>query len=476
MSGQTRTNQPGDNTDDLDFDLDLDNLDDEALQRLLEEDPALEEELRALEAEELDFMSEETADAQDGASASDLYPGEDQGLYEELGEAEAVHTDESVSEADVPPHDPSDPPFVATPEHDDLADYDYDETISGAEVDVPPIEVHTAPEVEASPDEALALSIRPVPRINVHVFCTSEKMQALVEQATMDRRFSKAHVTIQSGDAHYAAEMFAHESTPNLLVLEAGGDPTTLLAGLDALAQVCDPSTRVIVVGEINDIRLYRELMERGISDYVVTPPSPLHLIKAIGDLYADPSAPPIGKSLVFVGARGGSGSSSICHNVAWAIAEEMKTDTVLLDLDLAFGTASLDFEQDPSQGLTEALLAPERLDDVLLDRLLQKCTDRLSLFAAPNVLERDYDMPTESYETVVDMLRGSAPCIAVDLPHLWSSWARLLLQTADEIVLTATPDLSSFRNAKNIVETIKAQRSNDAPPILVLNQTNVPK
>ncbi|MEM9989589.1 MAG: pilus assembly protein CpaE, partial [Pseudomonadota bacterium] len=156
--------------------------------------------------------------------------------------------------------------------------------------------------------------------------------------------------------------------------------------------------------------------------------------------------------------------------------AEEMKSDTILMDLDLAFGTAGLDFEQDPSQGLAEALSAPDRLDDVLLDRLLQKHTDRLSLFSAPNMLDQDYDLPTESFDTVLEKVRGAAPCIAVDLPHVWSAWSKMMLQTADEIILTATPDLSSFRNAKNIIETIKVHRTNDSPPILVLNQVNVPK
>ena len=107
----------------------------------------------------------------------------------------------------------------------------------------------------------------------------------------------------------------------------------------------------------------------------------------------------------------------------------------------------------------------PNGLNDVLLDRLLQKCSDRLSLFVAPNLLDRDYDLPADSFESVIDTVRQTAPSIAIDLPHMWSSWSKMLLQTADEIVLTATPDLSSFRNAKNIVETIKVHRNNDAPP-----------
>ncbi len=316
----------------------------------------------------------------------------------------------------------------------------------------------------------------PVPRINIGIFCETEAISDLAEASAADRRLSKAHVSIFMGGVRKAAQHYQSQSTPNLLVIEVSSAGKELFDGLAKLADVCDPTTKVIIVGAINDIRLYRELMNRGISEYLIAPKSPIQLTRSIASLYIDPSAPPLGRSMVFVGARGGVGSSTICHNVAWAMAERHQSDTVILDLDLAFGTASLDFEQDPSQGLAEALASPERLDDVLLERLLQKCTDRLSLFAAPNVLEHDYDMPASAFEEVVDMVRKGVPNLVVDLPHAWTGWTRHVLQTADDIVLTATPDLSSFRNAKNMLESIKAARANDAPPILVLNQTGVPK
>ncbi|WP_306252220.1 AAA family ATPase [Parvularcula sp. IMCC14364] len=316
----------------------------------------------------------------------------------------------------------------------------------------------------------------PVPRINIGVFCETQGTSELVEAAASDRRLSKAHINIFMGGLKKAVQHFQSETTPNLLIIETVSPNSELFEGLEQLAEVCDPSTKVIVVGHVNDVRLYRELMDRGISEYLISPKRPIQITRSIASLYVDPSAPPIGRSIVFVGARGGVGSSTVCHNVAWAIAELHKSDTVILDLDLAFGTASLDFEQDPSQGLAEALAAPERLDDVLLDRLLQKCTDRLSLFAAPNMLDRDYDMPASSFEEVLDMVRRGVPNLVIDLPHAWTEWTRSILHSADEIVITATPDLSSFRNAKNLIESVKASRTNDAPPYLVLNQMGVPK
>lgn len=333
-------------------------------------------------------------------------------------------------------------------------------------------------EVVAESDPVLAeigddeeVDHRPVPRISIHAFCETPGTTAILERASVDRRLSKAHLTVHMGGIAKAIEHFSSAATPNLVILETNEGGPALFAQLGELSEVCDPSTKVVIIGRVNDIALYRELVRQGISEYIVRPRSPMQLIKTIAALYVDPAAAPIGKTIAFVGARGGVGSSTIAHNVAWCAAEEHKTDTIILDLDLPFGTASLDFEQDPTSGLIEALSSPERLDDVLLDRLLQKHTDRLSLFTAPNLLDRDYNIDDQAFETVVDVVRSAAPTIIVDMPHLWTSWSRRLLQTADEIVITAAPDLASFRNTKNLVDIISGARPNDSAPILVLNQ-----
>jgi pilus assembly protein CpaE len=183
-----------------------------------------------------------------------------------------------------------------------------------------------------------------------------------------------------------------------------------------------------------------------------------------------------VGQVIAFVGAKGGSGSSTVCHNTAFAIAAALKSDVVIADFDLPFGTAGLDFNQDPIQGLADALATPDRLDEVLLDRLLSRCSDHLSLFAAPGTLDRPYDIAPESCETVLGVMRENVPWIAVDVPHLWTAWAKQVVLRADYVVITASPDLANLRNAKNLVDQMKATRPNDRPPLLVLNQVGVPK
>jgi pilus assembly protein CpaE len=317
---------------------------------------------------------------------------------------------------------------------------------------------------------------RPVPRISIHAFCEFPDTGAALQRAGADRRLSKAHLQVQLGGIAAAVEHYAGQVTPNLLIVETRLTGQDALNELDSLAEVCDPATKVVVVGRVNDVSLYRELMRRGASEYLVAPLAPLQLIEVISGLYTDRDSAPIGKVVAFVAARGGAGASTLSHNVAWAIAEELHIETTIVDLDLPFGTCGLDFNDESSQGVADALSAPERLDDVLLDRLLLKRGDHLSLFTAPAALERDYDAVPESYEAVIDAVRQSCPCVVLDLPHGWNPWIRACLMAADEIVVVATPDLTSLRNAKNLIEIVKNSRPNDTPPRLVLNQVNQPK
>jgi pilus assembly protein CpaE len=317
---------------------------------------------------------------------------------------------------------------------------------------------------------------RPVPRISIDAFCEFPDTLAEFERAAADRRLSKAHVSVQSGGVAGAVKFFADHPTPNLIIVETRGQGEEVIAELEQLATVCDETTKVVVIGRENDVQLYRELTRRGVSEYLVAPLNTLQIIETIANLYVTAKAPPIGRVVVFAGARGGVGASTLAHNVGWCIAEGLKIDTAIIDFDLAFGTLGLNFNEDTGQGVADALAAPERLDDVLLDRLLIKCGDRLSLFAAPALLDRDYDIDTNAYEAVVDQVRRSIPCVIVDLPHAWTPWARQTLLAADEIVLVATPDLASLRNTKNMLDIIRARRPNDMAPKLIINQAGMPK
>jgi pilus assembly protein CpaE len=320
------------------------------------------------------------------------------------------------------------------------------------------------------------IQISPLPRISMQAFCETAELASIISDAAGDRRMDKAHVKVHMGGAPAAIEAYRSAPTPNLILLEVGHDRSKLHGDLDELSQFCDAGTKVIVVGRTNDIALYRELMARGISEYLVLPFGVLDFVRNISLLYTGEGSEPLGRVLAFVGAKGGVGSSTVSHNVAWSIARELETQTVIVDMDLAYGTAGLDFNQDPPQGIADAVFAPERLDANMIDRLLSKCTDHLSMLAASATLDRIYDFDENAFDMTFDILRASVPCIVVDVPHVWTAWSKRVLTAADDVVVVASPDLANLRNAKGLLDILRAARPNDHKPKLVLNNVGMQK
>ncbi len=319
--------------------------------------------------------------------------------------------------------------------------------------------------------------IAPVPRVTIQAFCDSPDIATALESAATDRRMQKAHVRVQAGGAAGAVAAFSQAPTPNVIILEVGqSEQAQFLRNLDELSEVCDTGTRVLVVGHVNDVLLYRDLIRRGVSDYLIAPLSPVDMVRAISGLFTAPGSDPVGRIVAVVGAKGGVGASTVAHNLAWAFSRDLDMATVVADLDIAFGTAGLDFNQDPPQGIAEAIFAPDRLDANVVDRLMSKCSDKLSLLAAPAVLDRTCDLTETTFDQLMDLLRANVPCIVLDVPHVWCAWTKRLLLAADDIVIVAEPELASLRNAKNMADLLRQQRPNDHPPRLLLNRVGLPK
>ena len=317
--------------------------------------------------------------------------------------------------------------------------------------------------------------ISPAPRVSVQVFCVTEATATTSRAAAEDRRLAKAHLSVHMGGIEAAIEAYHKAPTPNVIVLETEGH-SNILAGLDDLAGVCDPGTRVIVIGTANDITPYRELVRRGVNDYVIGPVEVLDVVRSICSLFSASEAVTVGRMIAVVGAKGGVGASTVAHNIAWHIARDVALDSVVIDLDLAFGTASLDYNQDPVQGIANAVFSPDRLDSSFMERLLAKCTDNLSLLAAPAALDQVYDFGADAFDSIFDTLRMTTPCIVLDVPHQWTAWTRRALVGADDILIVAEPDLANMRNTKNMMNILKSARPNDRPPLYCINQTGMAK
>ena len=317
---------------------------------------------------------------------------------------------------------------------------------------------------------------RPIPAISIRVFYETSNTAKLVNTISSDRRLARADVEMVEGGLPASIAYLQTNASPNLLIVESALPAAQMIEQIDALAEHCDPGIQVMVIGAMNDIALYRQLIARGVSEYIVPPVPPVHLIRSIAGLFSDPEVPFMGKSVSVIGAKGGVGASTIAHNLAWSVSENARLNTTLVDLDLSFGTTALDFNQEGAQSVLDALLAPERTDDSVISRLLTTATDRLSLFTAPASVANDHEIDPSAYDVVIQAVRRTVPYVILDLPHIWSNWLKDTLVSSDEVILVCQPDLASLRNGKNLIDRLKNERPNDTPPRVVLNMAGVPK
>jgi pilus assembly protein CpaE len=335
---------------------------------------------------------------------------------------------------------------------------------------IPP---HMAVPQDSAPREG---GEKALPQISIHSFCDRQETARVINEMSQDWRMKRTNSKIYMGGLSAAIEFYHQENTPSLILVETGMRGDELFSQLESLASVCDEGTKVVIIGAANDIRLYRQLMEKGVSDYIVPPLLALNLIRSLGDLYLDPEAPFIGRVTAFFGAKGGVGSSTLAHNIAWSLSESLGQETSLVDLDSSFGTTGLDFAYDNAHGLEEALSQVDRLDETLLDRIMIRHTQKLSILPAASSLNGKPTMDQEAYESVVNGVRSISPVTILDMPHYWADWTTNILTSVDDVVITATPDLANLRNTKNLVDFLREHRPNDPDPLLILNKTGMSK
>ena len=308
-------------------------------------------------------------------------------------------------------------------------------------------------------------------RINIGAFVLSPELGSLVESIKGDRLFLRSTMSVHEGGSRGAIEYLGTNSTPDLLIIETTAQDDALFEELGALADVCAPGTRVIIVGTENDVNLFKTLIDQGISQYFVGVPSEEELKAAISDAFVDKQQSEKCKVIAVAGIRGGVGSSVIAHNVATEIASLTRDDVIVVDLDINYGTGALNFNIQPQNTIVDALAQAGSLDEVLLNRFLEKCTENVSLLASPGSLSTGMEISSLNLEPLINMVRQMASYVVLDLPHVWNNWVQDVLVDADETILVGTPDLYNLRDGKNIIEFLSPHRGVDAPVRVVLNR-----
>jgi pilus assembly protein CpaE len=286
-----------------------------------------------------------------------------------------------------------------------------------------------------------------------------------------DRRLAKARPAFFDGSIEAAVQQYQTVPSADLLIIETHDPSDAIFQQLDPLSEVCRADTNLILIGAHNDVGLYRALTKAGVREYLPMPVDTHNLLETVVEVCADPTDQKQGRLVSFIGASGGAGSTTIANNVSWCLGKLFDGEVTLVDLDLAFGTVSIDFNLESPENSAQALGQAERLDEQFLARIIGKYNDNLGLLTAPGECSRAADLDPQALEEMLKRLRSNAAWVAADLPRNWDLGVRHVLDSSDEIVLTAVPTLASLRNAKSLTDVLNAKRKNDAPVRVVLNR-----
>ncbi len=312
-------------------------------------------------------------------------------------------------------------------------------------------------------------------RVTIEAFASEKATRATLEQAAADSRLSRSRMTVRDGGLAGAIAHFRENPTPQVLIVEETGDDQALMAALGQLAEVVEPGVKVVVIGTLNDVGLYRTLVGQGVSEYLLAPPAAATVVETVLGFFSDPASTPRGRVIAFFGAGGGVGTSAIAHNVAWLLARTYKEPTILADLDFSFGCADLAFNVESKQSAADVLTQSDRMDEVLFDKCLIPCGDDLKVLAGNGALQIMNLPPSEALEKFLDLSRGAAGFTVLDLPHVWADWTLAALEIVDEAVIVSRPDLTGLRESKNIFAAMTTRRG-AKPTRLLLNKTGESK
>lgn len=282
---------------------------------------------------------------------------------------------------------------------------------------------------------------------------------------------------IADGGVAAAVESLSDAPTPRVLLVDISesADP---LHDLNRLAEVCQEGTRVIALGKVNDVDMFRRLMQAGVDDYLVKPVNATTLSRAFASLGRERAGPREhavpGKLVVAIGARSGIGTTTLVANLAWLVAHERNKRSVLVDLDLQFGGLAMALDIEPSRGLAEALHNPGRIDDLLVARAAVKVDGQLSVLCAEEGLERAVHVDSAAIEALMGRLRAGYDCVMVDLPRAMLAAHAHLVAAADVVMVVTDYTLLAARDCPRVLKRVR-----DAQPkgkvVLIADRLGAP-
>jgi pilus assembly protein CpaE len=300
---------------------------------------------------------------------------------------------------------------------------------------------------ELSPTPPPDYSAATATRAAAMVFVRDRDSEGVIRQSLGD--LGVANAEFISGGIETAISALSQRASPRLLVTDVSGvsDP---IARINALEEVCEPGVGVVVIGESNDIRLYRSLKRSGIAEYFFKPLVGNLLTRTFQGVLTgghEQRGSRTGKLIFVLGTRGGDGATTIATNTAWHLAETGQRRVLLIDLDLQFGDAALQLDTTPSHALREALEHPERVDELFLQRGATQVTERFSLLAAQESLGEAITINDEAVLTLLQNLLHRFRYVFVDMPSAVAPRLMRVLTLPSFLLLVSSASLASARD-----------------------------
>jgi pilus assembly protein CpaE len=302
----------------------------------------------------------------------------------------------------------------------------------------------TAQPIEAAPKVAAG-------RLPLVAFVDAETERVLQESTVLLGRSA-----IIRGGIAKAIEYLSEQRSPHLLIVDISGIDLPL-SQIHTLADVCEPGTSVVAIGDHNDVGLYRDLVDAGVSNYIVKPLTRELLTRALtpkpnsGEVAR--SGLKLGKMVSFIGARGGVGTTTLACNLAWHLANRQSRRVALVDLDLQNGDCGLLFNTNAAPGLRDALANPLRLDHLLLDRIMTQHGERLFMLGSEEPLHENVQITATAIDTLFSVLRSQFHYIIVDVPRIPAPAFRRALEITDRRIIVVDQTMRAMRDAVRLTK-----------------------
>lgn len=314
-----------------------------------------------------------------------------------------------------------------------------------------------------------------LPAAAVGVFSNHEETRAAVAVLATDWRFARIKFDVRQGDVAAAIQVYASSPSPNLLILDTDVIDSSFTAMLEQLAGVCAEGTDAVVVGPVNDVALYRYLINLGIEDYLVRPLQTVTIADVIARVLLKQLGASDSQLIAVVGAKGGAGTSTVADLLAYGLAERNGQKTILLDAACGRSYLSVAFGVEPVTTLNETARAAASSDPSALARMLVKAGENLQILGTGNDHFLDDGVGHENMERILDRLLAVTPYVVVDLSGAVPSLQRLVLSRAQRVMMVSLPTLSSLRLARSLINEIKELKGGHFDTLdLVVNMSGI--